>query len=136
MGVKKNLEEQFDFDIVDEFMDHYEFTCDMLEPIILSLENKTAYERDINELFRVAHNLKSASGFLKLNVLHRLAAFLENTLERARGKKGPASTELVDWLLLISDQLKAWLDNLKRDDDKFTEFNSKILFTPTELEAK
>lgn len=136
MGVKKDLEERFDFDIVDEFMDHYEFTCDMLEPIILSLEKQDMYERDINELFRVAHNLKSASGFLQLNILHRLAAFMENTLEKARGKEGPASSELVDWLLLISDQLRSWQKNLKNDDKEFAEFNSKILYTPIELEAK
>ncbi|MCV6606616.1 MAG: Hpt domain-containing protein [Campylobacterales bacterium] len=134
MGVKEDLESRFDFDIVDEFMDHYEATCDMLEPIILSLENPEMYERDINELFRVAHNLKSASGFLRLGLLHRLAGFMENTLEKARAQKGPASEEFIDWLLLISDQLNAWLKNLKDDSDEFIPFDRKILYVPENLE--
>ncbi len=134
MGVRKYLEERFDYDIVDEFMDHYEFTCEMLEPIILSLEKSEMYERDINELFRVAHNLKSASGFLKLSLLNKLAAFMENTLEKARREEGPASEEFIDWLLIISDQLNSWLINLKNDDKDFVPFNKKIFYTPEHLE--
>ena len=134
MGVKKDLESQFDYDIVDEFMDHYEITCEMLEPIILSLNKANMYERDVNELFRVAHNLKSASGFLKLKLLHKLAAFMENTLEKARSQEGPASEEFIDWLLLISDQLNSWLKNLKNDDEEFVPFDRKILYVPEHLE--
>jgi two-component system chemotaxis sensor kinase CheA len=136
MGVKHDLEEKFDFEIVDEFMDHYEFTCEMLEPIILSLEKQDMYERDINELFRVAHNLKSASGFLKLNLLNKLSSFLEDILEKARKEKGPASTEFVDWLLTISDQLNCWLVNLKNDDKEFVNFDKKIFYVPEHLENK
>lgn len=136
MGVKKDLEESFDFDIVDEFLDHYDFICETLEPIILGLEEKENYNNNINELFRIFHNLKSATGFLNLKIINNLAKFTEDVLEDARKLEGPATNEFIDWLLAISDQLNAWLKNFKNDHKEYTHLNGKIVDIPVDLEAK
>ena len=37
MGAKSDLEANFDFDIVDEFLDHYTLMVDSMELLILDL---------------------------------------------------------------------------------------------------
>jgi len=135
MGVYKRLEEEFDFDIIDEFMDHFEMMSEVMEPTIVSLSDTTDYTEKIEALFRIFHNLKSASGFLKLAVLNRLSAFAENVMEEARKSPGPASEEFTNWLLLVSDQYAKWYEDLSEDREEFTPLNFLIFNTPTTLEA-
>jgi len=84
MGIKSDLEESFDFDIVDEFLDHFSLMVDSMEIMVLDLSKDEMYKRAVNELFRVFHNVKSASGYLKLTSINKLAAFVEDVLETLR----------------------------------------------------
>lgn len=115
MGAKSDLNANFDFEIVDEFLDHFTMMVESMEIMILDLAKEDMYERSINELFRVFHNIKSASGFLKLVSITKLAAFVESELEELRNLKGPASEETINWLLSISDMFAQWNDDLKLD---------------------
>ena len=135
MGVYKTLEEEFDFDIIDEFMDHFEVMSETMEPTIVSLADTTDYDDKIEALFRIFHNLKSASGFLKMPLLNRLSEFAENVMEEARKTNGPASEEFTNWLLMVSDQYAKWYDDLIRDNEEFTPLNFDIFNTPTTLEV-
>ena len=136
MGVYKELEETFNYDIVDEFLDHFEMMCSAMEPTILHTRDPEFYKREIEELFRMLHNIKSATGFLRLETMHRTAGFVENLLEECRKLEGPATEELVNWLLLVSDQFNRWLDDLHKDAPEYAKLDMKIMETPVELETK
>ena len=115
MGIRSDLEETFDFDIIDEFLDHYSLMVDSMEVMILDLSKPTMYKRSVDELFRVFHNIKSASGYLKIESMNKLASFVEDALEELRTRDNTISRETTDWLLAISDMFSSWNDDLKQD---------------------
>ena len=124
MGIRSDLDANFDYEIVDEFLDHYSMMVDSMEVMIIDLSKANMYTRSINELFRVFHNIKSASAYLKIVPMNKLAAFVEDELEQLRAKEPPISTETTDWLLAISDMFSRWHDDLKIDSEL-----SKIRYT-------
>ncbi|WP_345992155.1 Hpt domain-containing protein [Sulfurimonas sp. HSL-1716] len=128
MGVRRELEANFDFEIVDEFLEHFSMMVDVMEPLIINLGKKSSYKNDIGELFRIFHNLKSASSFLKLEPIIRLSTFVESALETLREEEGPANEEVITWLLSISDMFEKWYDDLKLDNEL-----SKIEFSLLKL---
>lgn len=117
MGVRSDLDANFDFEIVDEFLDHYSMMVESMEVMIIDLSKPNMYVRSINELFRVFHNIKSASSYLKLIPMARLATFVEDELESLRTKEPPITEEMTNWLLAISDMFSAWQDDLKMDNE-------------------
>ncbi len=129
MGIRNRLEQQFDYDIVDEFLDHFDVMTEVMEPTIISLENEATREDKINELFRIFHNIKSASSFLKIERLHLLSELAEETMERLREDPSRVTDELIDWLLLVSDQFRAWYTEISGDGE-LEDIDPKILLVP------
>ena len=129
MGVRSDLDANFDFEIVDEFLDHYSMMVDSMEVMIIDLSKPNMYKRSIDELFRVFHNIKSASGYLKIVPMNKLASFVEDALEELRERDMPVSQETVDWLLEISDMFAAWQDDLKLNNE-FTHVKFSLLKLP------
>jgi len=117
MGVRSDLDSTFDYEIVDEFLDHYSIMIDCMEVMILDLSNPEMFEQSISELFRVFHNIKSASGFLQLTKMSKLASFVEDELEIIRTQHKCVNEETTNWLLNISDMFAAWQDDLKMDNE-------------------
>ena len=117
MGIRSDLDANFDYEIVDEFLDHYSMMVDSMEVMIIDLSKPNMYKRSTDELFRVFHNIKSASGYLKIVPMNKLASFVEDALEELRKRDTPVSKETVDWLLEISDTFSAWHDDLKLDNE-------------------
>ncbi len=116
MGIRSEIESKFDFEVVDEFLDHFGMMVDSMELLVLDLSKEELYRRSVEELFRIFHNIKSASGFLQLRRVEKLASFVENIFEELRQKDGPANDETINWLLQISDQFSKWQDDLTSDD--------------------
>jgi len=116
MGIRSDLVENFDFEIIDEFLDHYSMMVESMEVMILDLSAGNSYERSVNELFRVFHNIKSASGYLQITSMFKLSSFVEDELEALRHKQAPVSEETTNWLLAISDMYASWQDDLKLDN--------------------
>lgn len=133
LGLLGKLELEFDFDIVDDFMTHFNIFCDGLEPVIISLSNKEKYFDKINELFRMFHNMKSASGFLKINQFVNICKIVEDVLDEARALSGPASDELIDWLLLVTDQFIIYKHDFNDDKAFLSALNPAIISLPTRL---
>ena len=117
MGIRSDLDANFDFEIVDEFLDHYSMMVESMEVMIIDLSKPNMYKRSTDELFRVFHNIKSASGYLKIVPMNKLASFVEDALEELRKRDTPVSKETVDWLLEISDTFAAWQDDLKLNNE-------------------
>ncbi len=116
MGVRSDLDANFDFEIVDEFLDHYSMMVESMEVMIIDLEKPNSYDRSINELFRVFHNIKSASGYLQITQMAKLSSFVEDELEELRKAKPPISEETTTWLLDVSDMYATWQEDFKLDN--------------------
>jgi len=129
MGIKSDLDANFDFEIIDEFLDHYSMMIDSMEVMIIDLSKPNMFRRSIDELFRVFHNIKSASGYLKITPMTKLASFVEDELEEIRKQTNPVNEETVTWLLEISDMFAIWKDDLKKDGE-LSKIRFALLKTP------
>jgi two-component system chemotaxis sensor kinase CheA len=129
MAMKSDLISNFEYEIVNEFLDHYSIMMDSLEILIVDLSKPEMFERSLNELFRVFHNIKSASGFLKIEQMHRLSTFVEEVLEELRSINKVVNDEVITWLLNISDMFTTWGFDLEHDYD-LTHIKYFLLKTP------
>ena len=129
MGIRSDLDTNYDYEIVDEFLDHYSMMVESMEVMIIDLTKPNMYKRSINELFRVFHNIKSASGYLQIMPMNKLASFVEDTLEELRNDKDSVNQETINWLLQISDMFATWQDDLKLDNE-LTKIKFSLLKTP------
>jgi two-component system chemotaxis sensor kinase CheA len=129
MGIQSDLIANFDYEIVDEFLNHYSIMMDSLEILIIDLSKPEMYERSLNELFRVFHNIKSASGFLKIEQMHRLSKFVEEVLEELRKINKTVNNDVITWFFNISDMFNAWNDDLE-NNNKLSHIKYTLLKTP------
>jgi len=116
MGIRSDLDTNFDYEIVDEFLDHYSMMVESMETMIIDLSKPNMFDQSINELFRVFHNIKSATGYLQIEQMKKLSAFVEDSLEQIRSNHTSVNEETVTWLLNISDMFAQWNDDLKLDN--------------------
>ena len=133
MGVFKQLESEYDFDILEEFLGHFSMMCESMEPLIINLEKPEWFNRNIHELFRIFHNLKSSSGYLKITPINKLVTLAEEVLEECRELEGPASEDLINWLLKVSDQLVKYKNDLETDAETFSPLEHTIIKLPVDL---
>lgn len=117
MGIRSEIEANFDFEIIDEFLDHFAMMVEVMEPLIIDLGNSERYARSVDELFRIFHNIKSATGYLRIEPMSRLATFVEDALELLRTRSGPANDETISWLISVADMFMQWQEDLKMDND-------------------
>jgi len=129
MGVRSDLDASFDFEIVDEFFDHYTLMVEGMEVMIIDLSKPNMHKRSVDELFRVFHNIKSASGYLRLTAMNKLASFVEDALEELRVSQNPITQETIDWLLNISDMFAKWQEDIKLDQE-LSKINFSLLKLP------
>jgi two-component system chemotaxis sensor kinase CheA len=126
MGILDKLNEENDPEIVEEFLNQWDYIIDDIDLVIERLNDD--YENAVNELFRIFHSLKSATAFLKLNRVNIFAKLVEEVLENAR-KKDKATDELIDWLFIASSQLGKWYDEIMKNGE-LSAINPKILNIP------
>ena len=117
MGIRSDLENNFDFEIVDEFLDHYSMMIEIMESLMVDLGNTDRYHRSIEELFRIFHNIKSASGYLQMAPMVRLATLVEDALEQLRTRDKVVNDETVTWLISVSDMFMQWQEDFKMDNE-------------------
>lgn len=129
MGIRSDLENNFDFEIIDEFLDHYSMMVEIMEPLIIDMGNLDRYHRSIEELFRIFHNIKSASGYLQIEPMVRLATLVEDAFEQLRNSDSVANEETITWLISISDMFMQWQEDFKMDNE-LTKVNFSLLILP------
>ena len=114
MKIQDYLYSEFDSNIIEEFLMMLDIMEDTLDLTIERLNDD--YDEAINDLFRMFHNLKSATGFLKIKRIHNFAHFVEDVLDKAR-EKNKANDELIDWLFRVADQFHEWYGNIDRNEE-------------------
>ncbi|SUX01227.1 hypothetical protein [Campylobacter hyointestinalis] len=72
--------------------------------------------------FSYISQYKSAAGFLKLELLSKLATLGEIYLMKLKQKdeNSEASDEFIDWLLLVADQVETYRADIENDELYFT----------------
>ena len=132
MGVCLSVESEFGYDIVEEFLAHFSWMVDSLEHLIMGLKEPTQYKGNIDQIFRIFHNIKSSTSYLKLTPIIKLATLVEEVLEECRLVEGAGSDALVSWLIIVSDQLRDYYDDLEQDNESFSSLNPHVIKIPTE----
>ncbi|HPC54969.1 MAG TPA: chemotaxis protein CheA [Methanolinea sp.] len=79
---------------------------------LLLLETE-ASETAIAEIFRSAHSLKGMSASMDFKGMERLCHAMEDVFQEIRNGKLAVSRELMDSLLVASDQIEAMLDDIE-----------------------
>lgn len=129
MGIRSDLENNFDFEIVDEFLDHFSMMVELMEPLIVDLGTLDRYRRSIEELFRIFHNIKSASGYLQMAPMVRLATLVEDSLEKLRMRDQVVNDETITWLISVSDMFMQWQEDFKMDNE-LSKIHFSLLILP------
>jgi len=134
VGIKESLFEEYDYDIVEDFIIHYSMMTYQMENLIIYLSKPEEYKNNIQELFRIAHNIKSASSYLNIEPIKKLSILTEEVLEEARELEGPANDDFIDWLLCVKDQFAKYSNDLENDAESFSELDPNIIKIPTSIE--
>ncbi|MCF6185858.1 MAG: chemotaxis protein CheW [Desulfobulbaceae bacterium] len=71
----------------------------------------------VNKVFRAAHSIKGGAGFMGLTVIQNLAHAAENVLGLVRSEKLVPSPEIVNILLLASDELQQLIEDVANSND-------------------
>jgi len=127
MGVKSELIKNYDGEIVEDFIDHLDVMSGVMEPNILAMKSDPS---KVNELFRIFHNIKSASGYLSITAMNKVAHLTEEILDEVRNDQIQINDALVDWLIVISDQFQKWSEELSFDAPQMSKIDKRILNLP------
>ncbi|HDX6330831.1 phosphorelay protein [Campylobacter fetus] len=138
MGLLKQLEIEYELDIIDEFLTHFGIMNGLLDGLIINLGNKDKFDASGNELGRIFHNIKSACEYLKLDAIIKLTSIAEDIVSELKSHKNTgtiASNEAIDWLLEVSSQLELYRQDLENDEIYFHILRPSIINIPTNLFA-
>lgn len=127
MGVKSDLINNFDGEIVEDFIDHLDIMSGVMEPNILAIKQDPS---KVNELFRIFHNIKSASGYLQIACMNKVAHLTEEILGDVRDEITSVTPELIDWLIVVNDQFQKWSEELSFDAPQLSKIDTRILQIP------
>lgn len=136
MGLLKQLEADYDLDIIEDYLTHFGVMTGLLDKLIVNLSRDDEFDASSYELNRIFHNIKTASEYLKLSPIVKLTTIVEDITNRLKSKRGAgatASNELIDWLLLVADQMQGYLDDIENDEIYLRILNPKIIAIPNEI---
>jgi two-component system chemotaxis sensor kinase CheA len=90
-----------------------------IENDLLSIEENAADvdENLVNKVFRAAHSIKGGAGFMGLTTIQELSHAMENVLGMIRSKTLVPTPEIVNVLLLASDQLQRMIEDVQNSND-------------------
>jgi len=128
MGILSKLYENNDYEVVEEFLNQWDYIIDDVDLIVEKLENPDEYQEAVNELFRIFHSLKSATAFLKLERINIFAKLVEDILDSAR-QKSKATDKFIDWMFLASGQILRWYQEITHDRE-LSPIDARLLELP------
>lgn len=132
-GILEQLELENELYVVDNFMANLNKMCDNLEPLIISLSNQNTYFCNINEIYNIFYQINIESKNLNIIQFVNICNIVENVLNDAIDLIGPASDELIDWLLLVLDQFSLYNNDFLNNKTYLSSLNPKIIKIPERL---
>ena len=111
------------------FLDEAQEQIESLNQNLLLLEREGFDKEVINEIFRVAHTLKSSSAFVGLDNLSNLSHHMEDLLQEVKDGAVSISTELVTIFFDCLDRIKSAVEEFGEGnvpEDKFDDLMSAL----------
>ncbi len=90
-----------------------------IENDLLAIEEAGANidEDLVNKVFRAAHSIKGGAGFMGLTTIQELSHATENVLGMIRSKKLIPTPEIINVLLIASDQLQSMIEDVQNSNE-------------------
>ena len=90
-----------------------------IENDLLAIEERGAdIDEDlVNKVFRAAHSIKGGAGFMGLTTIQELSHAAENVLGLIRSKKLIPTPEIINVLLIASDQLQSMIEDVHNSNE-------------------
>ncbi len=100
---------------IEESLEHL---ADIENDLLSIEENAADVDEDlVNKVFRAAHSIKGGAGFMGLTTIQELSHAMENVLGMIRSKTLVPTPEIVNVLLLASDQLQRMIEDVQNSND-------------------
>ncbi|MFQ5427419.1 MAG: chemotaxis protein CheA [Thermodesulfobacteriota bacterium] len=100
-------------EIIDEFIVESEESLESLDQMFVALEKDPGNKDLLNEIFRCAHTIKGAAGFLGFQKLVEIAHVTEDVLNKLRKGELTVTEDIMDAVLKAMDIIKEILANIK-----------------------
>ena len=100
---------------IEESLEHL---ADIENDLLAVEEGGADIDEDlVNKVFRAAHSIKGGAGFMGLTKIQELSHSMENVLGLIRSKKLIPTPEIVNVLLLASDQLQKMIEDVQNSNE-------------------
>ncbi len=109
--------DDFELEIKQEFLSEASDLLLEAEEVFLALENSTPDESMLNQLFRVAHNLKGTSKAVGFDQISELTHHTENLILKIQQQEIPLTTRVIDVLFSFKDKVEEMLDGFRDNLD-------------------
>lgn len=95
---------------IEESLEHL---ADIENDLLAIEEGGANIDEDlVNKVFRAAHSIKGGAGFMGLTTIQELSHATENVLGMIRSKKLIPTPEIINVLLIASDQLQSMIEDV------------------------
>ena len=117
-GTSPAADPGMDREILEGFIFEARKYLDNLDDLFSELDRKSGEELDgmIVRVYRAINAIKGTSGFIGLSRIYRLAASIEDYINRVRLKLIPLHSEHVDSLLMAKDRLGLLVDDVENSE--------------------
>ncbi|WP_462323616.1 Hpt domain-containing protein [Desulfoplanes sp.] len=108
-------QEFMDPEIFAEFIVEAREHLENIEPSLLELEKSPDDPGLLDDIFRLMHSMKGASGFLGLARINGLTHKAENILDEIRKGNMQMTPDITDLVLVSTDAIKTMIENLEEN---------------------
>ncbi|MBU1564351.1 MAG: chemotaxis protein CheW [Proteobacteria bacterium] len=100
---------------IEESLEHL---ADIENDLLTIEEGGSNIDEDlVNKVFRAAHSIKGGAGFMGLTTIQELSHAAENVLGMIRSKKLIPTPEIINVLLIASDQLQSMIEDVHNSNE-------------------
>ncbi len=100
---------------IEESLEHL---ADIENDLLAIEEGGADIDEDlVNKVFRAAHSIKGGAGFMGLTTIQELSHAAENVLGMIRSKKLIPTPEIINVLLIASDQLQSMIEDVHNSNE-------------------
>jgi two-component system chemotaxis sensor kinase CheA len=100
---------------IEESLEHL---ADIENDLLAIEEGGANIDEDlVNKVFRAAHSIKGGAGFMGLTTIQELSHATENVLGMIRSKKLIPTPEIINVLLIASDQLQSMIEDIHHSNE-------------------
>lgn len=107
--------DDFELEIKIDFLNEALMNLEAAESFFVALESSSDPETTLNEIFRIAHNLKGGSRAVGFGDVAEFTHHLESFVLKVKKQEIPLTTEIVTVLLKSNDRLVEMITTLKAD---------------------